>query len=854
MMLRANATRGLAVFFISTALASPAFAEGRTELLVRSGDVAPETEGARFQNLFAPSLNDAGDLAFRGQLVQGEAGVNSTNDTGIWRNDSLLARSGALAPGTGGGVFADFIDASSMNAAGSVAFRGTLQIGPGGTNQGNAVGIFRDGNLVLRTGGVAPNVSGAELLSLGLPAISDTGELAFFATMVPGVGSVTQLNDQGIWRGSNLISLVAREGDQAPGLATGAVFGSFANASMNSSGQVAFRSLLRPGSGGVTSANDATIWQSNTLIAREGQQVGGTSAGTLFSSFGDPAINDSGQIAYRASLRGSDVRPLNNHGIFVDTQLVVRRGDQPAGTPEGARFEELVNPAIGEGGQIYVGGLLEVGSGGAAPGNRLGLWAYGTDGDGLLVTRTGNTIDGRTVNGFVYNQRNSTNSFGQLAYRVIFTDGTEAIALFTPDLRWRPNVGGNWDSASNWTLGQAPGRVHEVAVDPETSLTVAGPAGPVTVRSLAIGGGTGIGTLSLNGGPLTALEGVTIEASGRLTGTGLIDGGDVSNFGQVVGDNVVIGAALVNEAGGVLRGRAGSDDRIGAAAGILNRSGGLVDVRAGEGLTLDGLVENAGELRAVGGRFESRGALVNTGTGSINARNASLDFAGGLTNLGRVQLSLGTSDIFGDVDNAAEGQIIQSGGGNVTFWDDMKNNGEIRISAGGQAVLFGDLFGTGSFTGPGTVFLEGGTFSPGSSPGIMSFGGDFDMSAAGGSSIFIGGLERGTEHSGADVAGALTLGGLLSVELAGGFLPGDGSVFELFRAGSILGDFAGFQLPDLGGAEWEVLRTDTRFSLAVRGDGTPGPPGIGVIPLPAGGWLLVSAIGMLALIRRRRPA
>lgn len=62
-----------------------------------------------------------------------------------------------------------------------------------------------------------------------------------------------------------------------------------------------------------------------------------------------------------------------------------------------------------------------------------------------------------------------------------------------------------------------------------------------------------------------------------------------------------------------------------------------------------------------------------------------------------------------------------------------------------------------------------------------------------------------------------------------------------------------FGLPDLGGAEWEVLQTATLFSLSVHGDAGSGGPGIGVIPLPAGGWLLLSAFGALALIRRRRP-
>ena len=102
--------------------------------------VLPSAGAAR-----GPSLNDAGQVAFRATLTG--TGVGPTNDSGIFRgsagNLTLLVRAGQLAPdGTNRfGSLVTFADVPALNNAGQVAFATTLT-GPGvGTT--NDTGLFR---------------------------------------------------------------------------------------------------------------------------------------------------------------------------------------------------------------------------------------------------------------------------------------------------------------------------------------------------------------------------------------------------------------------------------------------------------------------------------------------------------------------------------------------------------------------------------------------------------------------------------------------------------------------------------------------------------------------------------------
>jgi hypothetical protein len=119
------------------------------------GETAPK--GGNFNGQFiAPTrLNDQGEVAFIARLSGG------ASPNGIFRGDGKqtipVALSGTNAPGTTG-TFASFRDFKFLND-GRVAFIGILNVGVGGVNTSNNMGIWigtsdEDLQLVVRTGDV----------------------------------------------------------------------------------------------------------------------------------------------------------------------------------------------------------------------------------------------------------------------------------------------------------------------------------------------------------------------------------------------------------------------------------------------------------------------------------------------------------------------------------------------------------------------------------------------------------------------------------------------------------------------------------------------------------------------------
>jgi len=101
-------------------------------LIARQGDSAPGViDNASFSVLRDPVLNGAGQTAFRGNLTGSESEVDDSNDLGIWSEGNgagldLVVRTGNQAPDvTAGAVFSDFSN-PTLNGAGQLAFRGTL--------------------------------------------------------------------------------------------------------------------------------------------------------------------------------------------------------------------------------------------------------------------------------------------------------------------------------------------------------------------------------------------------------------------------------------------------------------------------------------------------------------------------------------------------------------------------------------------------------------------------------------------------------------------------------------------------------------------------------------------------------
>ena len=170
-------------------------------------------------------------------------------------------------------------------------------------------------------------------------------------------------------------------------------------------------------------------------------------------------------------------------------------------------------------------------------------------------------------------------------------------------------------------------------------------------------------------------------------------------------------------------------------------------------------------------------------------------------------LSNGQTDIFGDVDNETTGRVMISGNADVTFWGDVTHTGALfNVSTGSSATFFGTA--GFSVTGGGDVFFEA-DVTPGSSPGVETFGGNVFFGSLSTLEIEIGGTEFG-EFDRLEVAGVAGLGGTLQVELVdlgeGVYQPQLGDSFGFLAAqGGAGGLFDVLDLPALpAGLKWEL--------------------------------------------------
>jgi hypothetical protein len=158
--------------------------------------------------------------------------------------------------------------------------------------------------------------------------------LAFQAELAgPGVDAT---NNRGIWVQGRDIgwTLVARTGDPAPGAASGVNFSALGAALLNGPGEIAF--LGRVSGPGVSANNDDGIWAERegtglTLVAREGEPAPGTQSGVQFSTLLARALNAAGQVAFSARLTGSGFS--FDEGIWAQNRsgeliLIARAGEQ----------------------------------------------------------------------------------------------------------------------------------------------------------------------------------------------------------------------------------------------------------------------------------------------------------------------------------------------------------------------------------------------------------------------------------------------------------------------------------------------------------------------------------------------
>ncbi len=195
------------------------------------------------------------------------------------------------------------------------------------------------------------------LSALGLPVINDAGQVAFTGTTDTGDGVVMR------WDPMAGFSLLARSGDAAPVLTSlgggfdGTLTGVLSDIpALNDAGDVAFRASLSTGAG---LDEGLFVYRDNTLhaYARSGQADTADHNGTL-GSFGKPVLDGSGHVWASATFR--DAIPFNQ-GKGDPSSAVLRfhpdgaydrvvRGDRVA---PGGFVDGDGQPAVHLGGELF---------------------------------------------------------------------------------------------------------------------------------------------------------------------------------------------------------------------------------------------------------------------------------------------------------------------------------------------------------------------------------------------------------------------------------------------------------------------------------------------------------------------
>ena len=204
-----------------------------------------------------PVINNNGQVVFMGG-VKGEVNVENW---GLYRSDGSTLTT--IRPDAGGGDL-------SMNDSGTVAFYAESAI------PGNGRAIY------MGSGGPAS-------------LVADGGDFPFSNLPNNELGS-TSINEEGI------VAFRARTGPTETGIFVGneTAFSPFYTGSwrnvlyldMNDSGTIAFLSGTGPGSTGIFASDGTSV---NTIAM----------SGSVFSQFGAPDINDSGQVVFKAQLTSS---------------------------------------------------------------------------------------------------------------------------------------------------------------------------------------------------------------------------------------------------------------------------------------------------------------------------------------------------------------------------------------------------------------------------------------------------------------------------------------------------------------------------------------------------------------------
>lgn len=302
-----------------------------------------------------------------------------------------------------------------------------------------------------------------------------------------------------------------------------------------------------------------------------------------------------------------------------------------------------------------------------------------------------------------------------------------------------------------------------------------------------------LGVYNMSGGTLLVNRGNLLVASGN-NGTFGISGNSNVTIGAgksiILNTNNRTGAtANITQTGGTVNLPADS------ASGVSFSSVGVNTYNLNGGvLTTPKITATAGAgtraMNFAGGTLVANGAIAaanltstfGTGGGTINTNGNSVTWdvatsgGGGLNKTGAGALILPSANTYGGTTTVSGGSLyVNNTSGSGT------GAGPVQVTAGllgGSGAISGATSILGSTLGPGASVGAAGTLSLGSS-----------LSLSGTSTAFMD-LASASSFDHVNVAGALTYGGTLEVNVASGYVPTSGSTYDLFDSTSTSGAFS----------------------------------------------------------------
>lgn len=383
----------------------PNFVLGQIQVVVRSGDDAPDGNGdLGFLN--APSINNLGQLAFVSELTGTSGG--STDNLALLRRETSgtltsIARRGVMFNGKPINAFdptAPFIDGDGTVAS-------IMTTGPP-TSTWYVYGSGGPLASLYTAGMTSPSGAALALTGVTSAAINDAGVTAYRATFGSENG-IYQRTDAGVH------SVRLLRGAAAP--LGGTVFQPGAQPTINETGQIGTILTINPGGGGglLHSAARLDGTTINELVRQGTALPGGITLGSFLSSVG--FVNSAGQVAFAANYTQATV---TRQGAFLAgdaTTNLVGPGILPGSTTATNNLEIF---GVSDTGRV---GIVTEFLGGLDP--KSGVYLTGPGGPTMVAFEDSSTpVSGKYFRRFL-GESAVINEAGQLAFRAELSDAPD---------------------------------------------------------------------------------------------------------------------------------------------------------------------------------------------------------------------------------------------------------------------------------------------------------------------------------------------------------------------------------------------------------------------------------------------